>query len=50
MAICKAKRFGLNKFNPWDVDAGNNEAQIRAEIKDVRRVCDELEEFLGGPL
>lgn len=50
VAICKAKRFGLNKYHPAAPDLGTNEAQIRHEIADVRRLCDELEAFLGGPL
>lgn len=47
--ICKALRFGWDDFNPNTPERTNRMNAI-GEIADVRRVVDELEQYLGTPL
>jgi len=49
-AICKAERFGYDNFHPKRPKGSrkNNKTDILKEIKDVRRLLDEMEIFLHG--
>jgi len=44
-AICKAERFGYDNFHPKR-PKGSNKNDILKEIKDVKRLLDEMETFL----
>ena len=42
-AICKAKRFGWNNYNPNDPTKKTNLIKVIEEINDVRKAIEKLE-------
>ena len=45
--VCKARRFGLDKFNPFELGRGTNRIRIREEMDDVERLIREYREKIG---